>query len=892
MPHTLDELLAAFALHPDRTLVLTANLRQSRFLRSQIADHFTSVFEMPKILTFDQWLSELWCSQSTDTGAMLADKVQEQWAWKQTLSAVTELPSLVDQKQLSKHLQDAEEISEWYGIPEKEIRDANQEECEFYLEMLPKKSKLIQQAGLISQHDAVKQLLNLPEEQRLRDTNIYLFGYVELPWLSETFIQGFSQSAQTLELSKVPKSVQHWRNVNQISEWSRAAHYVKATLEQKADQRIAIVIPTLSAQLSDINTFFGKYLEPQHYYLGQEDGPVEHVDISAGHTLQATSIVACATSLLSLFDTQIESTQLKTLLLSDYWHGESKEERIRLCSSLSRYQQERFSLSFIFDQAMKLGSKSKTTEFTALLASLRTQRREIGKNKSLQEWLNWFIKLLSICGWPSATPLSSRDFQYLQSFKNTLKKIEYDGRCFSQNYDFRAFKEFLGLRLQSAVAHIEVKKPKLQILGLLEAANLHFDEVLILGLEESTLPAPPKINPFLPSNSQITRQTPRSSHDREQRYASELLHSIVYASSKAILSYSLERDDTEQNQSPLLGQFYDLTTGGESGGSESYSSQFKTSIVDSISTKLSELMPGKAPPLPLGTSIRGSSNHLDLFKTNPMYAFFQYRLGIQVFTQTRHGMEASARGALLHSILNKVYQQNPNQDALKAHYGSAVFQDELKYLIEENVRDNPFLLRLPTSVIAYEMERMQKKISEFIELDLERTQAFKVAKLEESIESEIAGYKLKLIVDRIDDIENTSKLIIDYKTGSPSLSGIIKRDLREFQLPLYALVFSATGIDGVCYAEISKSKTRFLGLGAESIQITNIQPTYAPRGSELPEEFPATIQVWRLAIESCIEEIAAGNCAYLPLDKNKMRFYTHFERAVRQQEKVIAGAKS
>jgi exodeoxyribonuclease-5 len=274
-----------------------------------------------------------------------------------------------------------------------------------------------------------------------------------------------------------------------------------------------------------------------------------------------------------------------------------------------------------------------------------------------------------------------------------------------------------------------------------------------------------------------------------------------------------------------------------------------------------------------------------------MYAYFVYRLGVQTFQKARHGIDPAARGTALHNTLYSIYQKFPGKAELVRFIQSDKFNTYLSELIADTTSDSVGYRHLPTTVRRYEESRIHNKVKEYLNLEKDRIQDFKVHALETSINHTIGGYQLNLIVDRIDYIPGAGYLVIDYKSGTTSLAGLIKNDIHSFQLPLYATAFSQLEIEGICYAELSKSTTGYLGIASEKISIQDIQQPQSLRGSELPEHFNECIDLWQMQIEACVTDIASGLCEYIPSNQQKMRFYSELERAVRQQERSAIGAK-
>ena len=70
---------------------------------------------------------------------------------------------------------------------------------------------------------------------------------------------------------------------------------------------------------------------------------------------------------------------------------------------------------------------------------------------------------------------------------------------------------------------------------------------------------------------------------------------------------------------------------------------------------------------------------------------------------------------------------------------------------------------------------------------------------------------INLQIDRIDELADGSKIIIDYKTGESTVSDWFGDRPDAPQLPLYCITHP-TPIDGVMFAQIRSKKMHFTGL--------------------------------------------------------------------------------
>ena len=77
-------------------------------------------------------------------------------------------------------------------------------------------------------------------------------------------------------------------------------------------------------------------------------------------------------------------------------------------------------------------------------------------------------------------------------------------------------------------------------------------------------------------------------------------------------------------------------------------------------------------------------------------------------------------------------------------------------------------------------------MSEWLALEKKRP-PFQVIEQETERSLELSGLRLRLKIDRIDQLEDGGQLLIDYKTGMTSIQDWLTERLRQPQLPLYAL---------------------------------------------------------------------------------------------------------
>ena len=156
------------------------------------------------------------------------------------------------------------------------------------------------------------------------------------------------------------------------------------------------------------------------------------------------------------------------------------------------------------------------------------------------------------------------------------------------------------------------------------------------------------------------------------------------------------------------------------------------------------------------------------------------------------------------------------------------------------------------------------------------------------------GHAITSRVDRVDTLENGYKVVIDYKTGKPSLSGLCANPLRSPQLPLYAMALPFD-VDAVAFYQIHRSAVQYVGLGNEASTESD-SPSKIVEGFHLLKspgalvkyQFPGTWedtrQYWSQSINGMIANIATGHCPNEFNYPSQLAFYEHLDTILRPGE--------
>ena len=162
----------------------------------------------------------------------------------------------------------------------------------------------------------------------------------------------------------------------------------------------------------------------------------------------------------------------------------------------------------------------------------------------------------------------------------------------------------------------------------------------------------------------------------------------------------------------------------------------------------------------------------------------------------------------------------------------------------------------------------------WLEVEAQRPQAFTVVACEARSEMQIEGIAVRLVVDRIDELADGRRVILDYKTGSAiSQASWGETRIREPQLPIYAALrqggegealAEAAEIAAVAFAKVRPDECSFIGIAADADILPNVNGIADGGARKLfPEQanWNELLDHWRASIAAIAREIKAGEAA-------------------------------
>jgi probable DNA repair protein len=398
-------------------------------------------------------------------------------------------------------------------------------------------------------------------------------------------------------------------------------------------------------------------------------------------------------------------------------------------------------------------------------------------------------------------------------------------------------------------------------MGRLEAAGHQFDHLWVTGMAAEDWPAAHHPDPLIPYELQRRCNMPGSNPDILLHQTRAVTERLALSAQDVIFSYAARRDGEALHPSQLI---IDYTLADDS--LHCADSTWSQSLLGNSPL---QIIHNDAPaPWPNKQPARGGARLFNLQGTCPLRAFLELRLGAVEIQPPENGLGYRERGSFAHQILEDFYKEYASSDAL-ATLTSHSLVKKLRTICERRMRvltgiQRPFI----RAIAELEIQRLLPLLCTFVEQDKERG-PFEVIAAELAQEVQVGPVIVTLKLDRLDQLQNGSRFVIDYKTGEVKRSSWNPDKPGDMQLPLYA-TFTEPKIDAVAFAQIAAKGVHFDGLGSNNAVIPGVDdPADKPlrfldSDGEKIVAWDTLKDEWKKCLLELAEGFAAGNCAINP----------------------------
>jgi len=547
----------------------------------------------------------------------------------------------------------------------------------------------------------------------------------------------------------------------------------------------------------------------------------QNFNITMGYPLKRTSLFTLLKYVFSLQKTKKKAKDRNLYYLKDYLNlirhpwiktikNELGEENFRMVVNrlepvlVNQNREESrnfFSLSEIKKHLSVNALESEVTLENALESLEKVHALsikafdEIKSLKEVSEKLHSLISFLynqsSIKRYPLNNQFVGKLFEKLEELKKSLfSEINfpdsYDIITFLENYLVTLSVPFFGEPLKGV-----------QIMGMLESRNLNFEQVVLLDVNEGTIPDVNKFDPLLPQGLRKLIDLP-TYEEKESMYAYNFFRLINGAKEVHLIFKEGKLKNADKN---IKSRFIEkiIWEKDKTNEQKSFDTRLFTTSVETLKKK--EIYKSEKVLKKLKET-EYSPTRIDTYLRCPLQFYYKYVLGLEELVDIEEEIEHSTIGKFTHDFLKDYYTRFINK---KLAPDRNEFREKLKEELDKNFREGGGQLILRDIINA--------TLNRFMDYEIERSeeQDIYIRNLEKTVSGDFAikkgnAFTLQGRIDRVEETDGIPK-VIDYKTGTVIMPGKIKESefdfsretiynkIKSFQLPIYVYLYSKnTGI--------------------------------------------------------------------------------------------------
>lgn len=849
-------------------IVVTGNQRAARTLRRSFDLRNRQLglanWAPPAVLAWEAWTAELWRGLVIEGHAtqLLLNRTQEHAVWRSVLEADQELASLRTLDSLAEMA-----IGAWQLV----CRYEGQRRLRGAVGTLD--TRAFQRWAVVFERTCkTKGFLPLAQlEEALRaavekglvkfpSSEVMLVGFDAMPPAQAGLLEALQSAGARVEEVQPAVGVVRRMLVEAADEQEElhvAARWVRKFLEERPKAKVAVIVPGLESQRTEIDRVFREVLAPelQDIRAANETGPYE---FSLGVSLAETAMVATALNLLRWAVEALPLEQVSGLLLSPYFAMMRDERGARAEFDAFELRKARLLRPEIaLDDLVAAVERSKRRgKLTRLLGALRTMRTIANRLQGMDarsngEWVETMRELLQAATWGASAEESSVEFQMRRKWEGALDELaglDFDGA----RLEFVQALDSLKRIARETTFAPESRDAPVQVMGPLEAAGGTFDAVWFLRGGELSWPTEITSNSLLPWTMQRDLGMPGADVARDSEHARRMTERIAGSARTVVFSFAAESAEGKQRSSPVLsGLGLEVVRAAGLVGTAAERGVIDLEEIEDVASV--QALPDRV--------IRGGARILELQAACGFRAFAEQRLWATELESIVPGMDARESGTVVHDVLKMFWDEIRTQDALRT-MTTEERDGVLDWCITEALKrtEESSATTWDTAYLQVQRERLRKLLSWWLDLELERGLPFEVRLSEKEFKDVRVGpLRLSVRMDRVDEVEG-GEVLIDYKTGNATPNDWLTERPDAPQLPLYAILSEADRLRGVAFGLVRAGEGRDLKGYAVGNGVLPGRPARLKEAATLELQ----VERWRQVLVGLAEEFSAGDARVQP----------------------------
>ena len=609
-----------------------------------------------------------------------------------------------------------------------------------------------------------------------QEAGLFLRQNAEREGIDTNFSNHFADGEKTIHIVNCPENVLQTKVAGSIVETVDKERWGKGCAIVLSDEKLLMpMLNSLPASLNAINVTMGlpysmsgvhnMVCKVLALHANRRDNKFYHTDII---NLFSDNIISRL-----LKTTTVHSTVSKKLYEAKYIYASADEVR-----QLTKQLPGAEVLMFIFECDGELES---------LLKMLRHLIETVNESECLsgvvreQEALACMLQIVNY-------------FEQIQSKYNQMQHIETLQRI------------YLRLAKHRSIALYGEPLKDIQLLGVLETRNLDFERIIILSVNEGTLPAGRTNNSLIPYTLKHAFGLP--THEEKDAVYAYNFYRLIQRAREVWLIYSSDAEGMGKGEPSR----YILQIRNE------LASRFPNIKVDSLSAQVDNNAPGNKSTTSASKDERTmkrlreiaergfSPSALNRYRNCPMLFYFNDVIGIREQDELSDEVESNELGTFIHDLLCEIYSRDSDKRIRRETLETAL--NELPDTIENIFRNEVLKGRSSEGKNRLYIEVAKMEVSNFLKKEIEKLKNHSIQmvltdglpiKEQLAVNQPFIDYPVNIegITDRVDYYDGQLR-IADYKSGGVEGEDLSVKDAvpaprdpsdKWFQVMLYAWLF-------------------------------------------------------------------------------------------------------
>lgn len=825
-------------------VVMTATQRLARQLTQQVANEGATVIEKPAILSLEAWLIDTWSriEERNSNPRRLLSSAETSELWRRVIEdhAVTAQSfSLLRSDAAAELAARCRTALKTYSVSVAHEANRRHFESEIdtqnFLSWLDSLDAKLRREGWLLLEDTYE----IIAQQAPKNAGEVLFLSEEAPGPALSAVLKRCFSCATWHHSQpLLETLQTHVFDTRPDELAAAAQWGKAQYDKGLSA--VIVLADYHRDRAELEQFLRHEFEVEGQSFTQLP-----VNFSRGVELAKTPMYRDLLLLLRLVTRSLSREDVLALIRSPFFRWNRLADKATVIRGLFSTEERQFSLQQVLAQLTQVAPQSGLAEG---LNWARVERLNTARN-TVDEWREVLIILTTRAGWPGAAGLDSVEYQQYELFSDLLDEIEVNPLDNGAVALFR-FLEKLNYSLAQRIFQPQTDASPLQVMFLRDTFGLSFQACRVVGAVTESLPPAPQALSLIPW--QICHDyNIRSVFESEPEVIARRLLGRLNERAPTLLSFTRMIDGLEALPSRFCAAPTPMP-------------QMQSPLNRASRGTLEEILDDRGFEVATPVAQTGGVGLLEDQALCPLKAHLKHRLDISSLREAQTGLSAAERGALLHSALFYTFDELSNSEKLlsialseqAAVVSRAV--DRAITNIRSSTRD-----RVGLNVIDLERKRLQTSVANWVEIERKREIPFEVIERETSYEWQSQGLTLSFKVDRVDELSDGGRLVIDYKSkATNTLRDWTDNPIKAPQLPCYSEVID--DVVAVAIASVTDEKAGYRPLGTEIGVGRSDQSSRRELEEKANLSWAQLREQWRIDLDRLVADFIAGDARATP----------------------------